>query len=69
MNFDYMATAAAVLYFLGAYLHYIHIATIFHLLEREEELNPNRARMHSTIWPWTVVKFIWHDIFGADDDD
>lgn len=69
MNFDYMATAAAVLYFLGAYLHYIHIATIFHLLEREDEMNPNRARMHSLVWPWTVIKFIWHDIFGADDDD
>ena len=32
-------------------------------------MNPNRARMHSTIWPWTVIKFIWHDIFGVDDDD
>jgi len=69
MTFDYIATSSAVFYFLGAYLHYIHVATIFHLLGREDELNPNRARMHSLIWPWTVIKFIWHDIFGADDDD
>jgi len=69
MTFDYMATSAAVLYFLGAYMHYIHVATIFHLLEREGEMNANRARMHSLLWPWTVIQFIWTDIFGAPDDD
>jgi hypothetical protein len=69
MTFDYMATAAGVLYCLGIYLHYIHVATIFHLLEREGEMNVNRARMHSLLWPWTVIQCIWHDIFGAPDDD
>ena len=69
MTFNYMATSAAVLYFLGAYLHYIHVATIFHLLERQDEMNPSHARMHSILWPLTVIKFIWTDIFGSDDDD
>jgi len=38
-------------------------------LEREGEMNVNRARMHSLLWPWTVIQCIWHDIFGAPDDD
>ena len=69
MTFDYMATTAGVLYGLGIYLHYIHVSTIFHLLERQAEMNTNRAIAHSTLWPWTVIKFIWHDIFGTDDED
>lgn len=69
MNFDYMATTAAVIYCLGIYLHYIHIHTIFYLLERQDEMNTNRTIMHSIVWPWTVVMFIWVDIFGEPDDD
>lgn len=69
MNFDHMATAAAVIYCLGIYLHYIHIHTVFTLLERLDEMNNNLTIMHSLVWPWTVVMFIRDDIIGADDDD
>jgi len=69
MTFDYMATAAGVLYCLGIYLHYIHVSTIFHMLDRKDDMNVNRAIAHSTLWPLTVIQFMWHDIFGTDDDD
>jgi len=69
MNFDYMATTAAVLYFLAIYLHYIHISTVFYLLERQDEMSIKRALIHSIFWPWTVIMFIWADIIGEDDEE
>lgn len=69
MIFDYMATAAAVIYCLGIYLHYIHIHTIFYLLERRDEMNINRTILHSIFWPWTVIMFIWTDITDAGEEE
>ena len=37
-----MTTVAAALYFLGVYFHYVHVKTIFHLLDRYEELNTTK---------------------------
>jgi hypothetical protein len=68
MNFDYMATGAATLYLLGIYLHYIHVKTIFHLLDKLDEVNKTKALFHSTVWPITVLTFLWQDIMGVEDD-
>ena len=71
MNFDYMAGVAAVIYTMGIYLHYVHVKTIFYLLEREDEMNDTRTMMRSSIWPWTVLMFIVSDLtdIGEDEDD
>lgn len=68
MYFDYMATTAGVLYGLGIYLHFVHVHTVFHLLERTGEMDRNKTIFHSLVWPWTVLQFIWFDITGAGDD-
>ena len=34
-----MSYVAATLYFLGIYFHYIHVETIFSLLDREDDMN------------------------------
>lgn len=69
LSFDWMAFIAATIYFLGIYLHYIHILTIFHLLERYDELNFRRTIVHSLVWPWTVLMFLWAGLFGDDEED
>ena len=69
MYFDYMATIAGILYCLGIYLHFIHVHTVFYLLERDNDMDRNRTLFHSLVWPWTVVQFIWFDIVGEEDDD
>lgn len=73
MTFDFMATLAAVIYCLGIYLHYIHIHTVFYLLERRDDMDIKRTILHSIVWPHTVVFFMWADITGKEyeeyDDD
>lgn len=65
---DPMAVASAVIYFLGIYLHYIHVSTIFHLLERHDEMNTNKAILQSMIWPWVVLTFMYYDFTGQGDE-
>lgn len=66
---DPMAIAAAVFYFLGIYFHNIHIKTVFHLLDRYEELNANRALFSSLFWPTTVLSMLWVDLFDREEEE
>ena len=66
---DPMAATAAVIYFLGIYFHYVHVKTVFHLLDRYEELNSNRALFHSLVWPSTVLSMLWVDLFDTGEDE
>lgn len=69
MNFDYMAGFASLIYTMGIYLHYVHIQTIFYLLERQDEMNTKRTLLNSLIWPWTVVMLFLADITDTGEDE
>jgi hypothetical protein len=58
-----------VIYFLGIYLHYLHVMTIFHLLDRFEEMNKNKAILLSIFWPYQVVVTVLEGLFGFDEED
>jgi hypothetical protein len=58
-----------VIYFLGIYLHYLHVMTIFHLLDRFEEMNKNKAILLSIFWPYHTVATIFEGLFGPDEDE
>lgn len=66
---DPIATVTGVLYFFGIILHYVHVCTIFHLLDRRDEQNMKRTLLLSLVWPVTSVQIIWEYIFGEDQDD
>jgi len=66
---DPLATVTGVIYFFGIILHYTHICTIFHLLDRREEQNMKRTLLLSIIWPKTAIEIIWAFTFGDDEDD
>lgn len=67
-SLETMTTIAALSYFLGIYLHYLHVKTIFHLLDRYEEINKTKAIFHSLTWPITVLVMMWEEAFGRDED-
>jgi len=64
-----MTAIAAASYFFGIYLHYLHVKTIFHLLDRWEELDKRRAMLKSLIWPTTVLYMMWQEFFEKDEDE
>ena len=64
-----MSYVAATLYFLGIYFHYIHVETIFSLLDRDDDMNKRSTLLRSLFWPWTVVTIIWHDLFGQEEEE
>tara|TARA_R110002096_G_scaffold333649_1_gene527603 strand:- start:1090 stop:1311 length:222 start_codon:yes stop_codon:yes gene_type:complete len=63
-----MAYVAGGIYFLGIYFHYIHVLTIFHLMDRDD-VNIRRVIMHSLVWPWTVVMMLSEELLGDDQDE
>ena len=69
LSFDPLVVIAATSYFLGIYLHYIHIFTIFHLVDKYEELVFWKVVLHSLIWPVTVFHFLWVSVFGNDEEE
>ena len=66
---DYMAIATAILYWMGVYLHYIHFSTVFHLLDRLDEMDVGRTIILSIFWPWTVIQLLFLGLFGRDEDE
>ena len=64
-----MSYVAAGTYFFGIYFHYIHVKTIFHLLDRYEEINKTKALFHSIIWPRTVLFMMWEELLGIHEED
>lgn len=55
---DLWMITAGVIYLFGAALHYLHIVTIFHLLDKHDEMDKNRATLLSAVWPVTVVQLL-----------
>ena len=55
---DIWMITAGVIYLFGAALHYLHVVTIFHLLDKHDEMDQTRATMVSAIWPVTVVQLL-----------
>jgi hypothetical protein len=55
---DIWMITAGVIYLFGIALHYLHVVTIFHLLDKSEEMDQTRAAMVSAIWPVTVVQIL-----------
>lgn len=55
---DIWMITAGVIYLLGAALHYLHVVTIFHLLDKHDEMDQTRAAMVSAVWPVTVVQIL-----------
>lgn len=67
MTYEYLwPSVAAFLYACGAYLHYIHVQTVFHLLDRVDEMNTSKAVMNSIVWPVTVIEFVIEAMKGDD---
>lgn len=64
-----MSYVAATLYFLGIYFHYVHVQTIFFLLERGDDMNKTSTMFRSLVWPMTVVTILWHDILGHEEEE
>lgn len=55
---DIWMITAGVIYLFGIALHYLHVVTIFHLLDKSEDMDQTRAAMVSAIWPVTVVQIL-----------
>lgn len=55
---DIWMITAGVIYLFGIALHYLHVVTIFHLLDKHDEMDQTRAAMVSAIWPVTVVQIL-----------
>tara|TARA_R100001460_G_scaffold47467_1_gene85235 strand:+ start:7819 stop:8016 length:198 start_codon:yes stop_codon:yes gene_type:complete len=55
---DIWMMVSGIIYLFGSVLHYLHIVTIFHLLDRHEEMDHTKAAMLSAIWPVTVVQIL-----------
>lgn len=55
---DIWMITAGVIYLFGIALHYLHVVTIFHLLDKSEDMDQTRAAMVSAVWPVTVVQIL-----------
>ncbi len=55
---DIWMITAGVIYLFGIALHYLHVVTIFHLLDKHDEMDQTRAAMVSAVWPVTVVQIL-----------
>ena len=55
---DIWMITAGVIYLFGIALHYLHVVTIFHLLDKSEDMDQSRAAMVAAVWPVTVVQIL-----------
>lgn len=73
LSFDPMATALAVTYFLGIFLHYTHIRTIFVMSDLSDQMDHTKALFNSSIWVLLtlhyLLMFLMSSIFMPDDDE
>lgn len=69
MTYNYLwPRVAAFLYVCGAYLHYIHVLSVFHLLDKEDEIDRTKAVTNSLVWPVTALEFMIHTLTGSEDE-
>lgn len=73
LSFDLMATSLAVVYFLGIFLHYTHIRTIFVMSDMSDQMDHTKALFNSSIWVLLtthyLLMFLLPNIFMPDDDE
>jgi len=73
LSFDLMATSLAVTYFLGIFLHYTHIRTIFVMSDMSDQMDHTKALFNSSIWVLLtthyLLMFLFPNIFMPDDDE
>jgi len=73
LSFDLMATSLAVIYFLGIFLHYTHIRTIFVMSDMADQMDHTKALFNSSIWVLLtthyLLMFLFPNIFMPDDDE
>lgn len=73
LSFDLMATSLAVVYFLGIFLHYTHIRTIFVMSDMSDQMDHTKALFNSSIWVLLtthyLLMFLFPNIFMPDDDE
>lgn len=63
-----MATAIAILYFLGIFLHYTHVVVA--VILSDETPNLQRVMMVSLIWPLMTIWYFYTLVLsGGDDED
>ena len=65
---DPYAAFAAVIYFFGVFLYYVHVKTIFYFLEKPHEMHFGRVIFSSLLWIFNVVALMWVEFTGEDDD-
>mgnify|MGYP003110281378 FL=1 len=66
-SIDPFAIFAAVLYFFGCFLYYVHVKTILYLLEKEHEMNRTKILGDSIFWVFNVLMLMWIEFTGEDD--
>lgn len=64
-----MITIIAVLYFLGIFLHYVHILTIHALTTEGNELDMKRVMMFSLCWPLMTCWYFYTLVLARGDDE
>lgn len=52
-----LPTVCAILYFLGAFLYYLHQLTILYFKEAEN-VSETKVLTNAVIWPWRVVEIL-----------
>tara|TARA_R110002020_G_scaffold325639_1_gene541262 strand:- start:756 stop:968 length:213 start_codon:yes stop_codon:yes gene_type:complete len=65
---DPYAAFAAVIYFFGVFLYYVHVRTIFYFLEKPDEMSFPKVIFSSLLWVFNVVALMWVEFTGEDDD-
>tara|TARA_Y100001937_G_scaffold5611_1_gene7432 strand:- start:1376 stop:1588 length:213 start_codon:yes stop_codon:yes gene_type:complete len=65
---DPYAAFAAVIYFFGVFLYYVHVKTIFYFLKKPDEMHFGKVIFSSLLWIFNVVMLMWVEFTGEDDD-
>ena len=66
-SIDPYAVFAAVIYFFGIFLYYVHTKTIFYLLEKSHEMSFGKVMFSSSLWIFNVIMLMWIEFTGDDD--
>jgi len=64
---DPYAVFAAVIYFFGVFLYYVHVRTIFYFLEKQHEMSFGKVMFSSSLWIFNVLTLMWVEFTGEDD--
>jgi len=62
-----MTTALAILYFLGIFLHYLHVIVAIVLVE--EVPDKRKVVIVSLVWPAMTIWYFYHFVLKGNDDE